>query len=48
MVPPHFCLPQEKGGVQKGISDQCLTMEQTKQIYDKIEIGEMVKLRKIR
>ena len=36
-----------KGGVQKEISNQCLTMEQTQQIYDKIETGEMVKLRKL-
>ena len=49
MVPPHFCLPQEKVSkvVQKELSDQCLTTEQTKQIYDKIETGEMVKLRKL-
>ena len=46
MVPPHFCLQKEKG-VRKEISDQCLTKEQTKQIYDKIETGEMVKLRKL-
>ena len=38
---------KRKGGVQKEISEQCLTKEQTKQIYDKIEIGEMVKLRKL-
>ena len=36
-----------KGGFQREISEQCLTKEQTKQIYDKIEIGEMVKLRKL-
>ena len=36
-----------KGGVQKEMSDQCLTMEQAKQIYDKIETGEMVKLRRL-
>ena len=36
-----------KGGVQKKISNQCLTMEQIKQIYDKIETREMVKLRKL-
>ena len=38
---------KRKGGVQKEISDQSLTKEQTKQIYDKIETGEMVKLRKL-
>ena len=36
-----------KGGVQKKISNQCLTTEQAKQIYDKIETREMVKLRKL-
>ena len=35
-----------KGGFPREISEQCLTKEQTKQIYDKIEMGEMVKLRK--
>ena len=28
-------------------SDQCLTKEQTKQIYDKVESGEKVKIRKL-
>ena len=36
-----------KGGFQREISEQCLTKEQTNQIYDKIEIGEMVKFRKL-
>ena len=36
-----------KGGFQRDISDQCLTKEQTKQLYDKIEIGEMVNIRKL-
>ena len=36
-----------KGGFQREISKQCLTKEQTKQIYDKIELGKMVKLRKL-
>ena len=48
MVPPHFCLLNENGGIQKEMFDQCLTTEQTKQIYDKIETGEMVKLKKNR
>ena len=34
-----------KGGFQRDISDQCLTKEQMKQLYDKIEIGEMVNIR---
>ena len=42
-----FLPSTRKGGVQKEMSDQCLTMEQTKQIYDKIETGEMVELRKL-
>ena len=36
-----------KGGFQREISDQCLTKEQTKQLYDKIEIEEMVNIRKL-
>ena len=36
-----------KGGFQREISKQCLTKEQTKQIYDKTELGEMVKIRKL-
>ena len=36
-----------KGGFQREISDQCLTKEQMKQLYDKIEIGEMVNIRKL-
>ena len=35
------------GGVKKKKFDQYLSTEQTKKIYDKIETGEMVKLRKI-
>ena len=42
-----FLPSTRKGGVQKEMSDQCLMTEQTKQIYDKIETGEMVKLRKL-
>ena len=36
-----------QGGFQRNISDQCLTKEQAKQLYDKIEIGKMVKLGKL-
>ena len=36
-----------KGGFQRNISDQCLTKEQVKQLYDKIEIGEMINIRKL-
>ena len=42
-----FLPSKRKGGFQKEISEQCLTKEQTKQIYDKIETGEMIKLRKL-
>ena len=42
-----FLPSTRKGGVQKEISNQCLTTEQTKQIYNKIETREMVKLRKL-
>ena len=42
-----FLPSTRKGGVQKEMSDHWLTTEQTKQIYDKIETGEMVKLRKL-
>ena len=43
------CLPlKKKGGLQGKIqSELCLTKEQAKQIYDKIETGEEVKIRKI-
>ena len=48
MVPPHFCLQKEKVVFrEKYHSDQYLTKEQTKQIYDKVEIGEKVKIRKV-
>ena len=36
-----------KGGFQREISKQCLTKEQMKQLYDKIELGEMVKIREL-
>ena len=39
---------KKKGGLQGKIqSELCLTKEQAKQIYDKIESGEEVKIRKI-
>ena len=38
----------KKGGLQRKIpSEQCLTKEQMKQIYDKVELGEKVKIRKL-
>ena len=43
-----FLPSKRKGGFQREISsEQCLTKEQTKQIYDKIELGEKVKIRKL-
>ena len=39
---------KRKGGFQREIPfEQCLTKEQTKQIYDKVESGEKVKIRKL-
>ena len=43
-----FLPSKRKGGFQRKIpSEQCLTKEQTKQIYDKVELGEEVKIRKL-
>ena len=43
-----FLPSKRKGGLQKKIpSEQCLTKEQTKQIYDRVELGEEVKIRKL-
>ena len=43
-----FLPSKGKGGFQRRLSsDQCLTKEQTKQIYDKVELGEEVKIRKL-
>ena len=39
---------KRKGGFQRKVpSEQCLTKEQTKQIYDKIETGAEVRIRKL-
>ena len=39
---------KRKGGFQRKIpSEQCLTKEQTKQIYDKVELGEEVKIKNL-
>ena len=45
--PTSYLRIQRNGGIQKEMSNQCLMVEQTEQIYDKIEIGEMVKIRKM-
>ena len=43
-----FLPSKRKGGFQRKIlSEQCLTKEQMKQIYDKVELGEKVKIRKL-
>ena len=43
-----FLPSKRKGGFQRKLpSDQCLTKEQMKQIYDKVELGEEVKIRKL-
>ena len=39
---------KRKGGFQRKIlSEQCLTKEETRQIYEKLELGEEVKIRKL-
>ena len=39
---------KRKGGFQREISfEQCLTKDQTKHIYDKIETGEEIRIRKL-
>ena len=43
-----FLPSKKKGGFQRKIpSEQYLTKEQTKQIYDKVELGKEVKIRKL-
>ena len=43
-----FLPSKRKGAFQRRLpSDQCLTKEQMKQIYDKVELGEEVKIRKL-
>ena len=43
-----FLLLKRKGGFQRKISsEQCLTKEQMKQTYDKVETGEEVRIRKL-
>ena len=48
MVPPHF-LPLNKKGelIPNVFSEICLTEEQTKYVYDKVELGDEVKVRKV-
>ena len=43
-----FLPSRRKGGFQRKItSEQCLTKEQTKQIYDDVETGKEVRIRKL-
>ena len=43
-----FLPSKRKGGSQREIPlEQCLTKEQTKHIYDKIETGEEIRIRKL-
>ena len=43
-----FFPSKRKDGFQRRLSsEQCLTKEQMKQIYDKVELGEKVKIRKL-
>ena len=43
-----FLPSKRKGGFQRKIPfEQCLMNEQTKQIYDKVETGEEVRIRKL-
>ena len=37
-----------QGGFQRNISDQCLTNEQVNGLYDKIEKGERINIRKLK
>ena len=47
-IQTSFLPSKRKGGIQRKISsEQCLTKEQTKQIYDNIETGEEVRIRKL-
>ena len=44
--PTSFLPSQRNGGIPKEMSDQCLMVEQTEQIYGNLEMAEMVKVRK--
>ena len=47
MVPPHFFPLNKKGGLINDVfSEKCLTKEQTKYVYDKVESGDELKVRK--
>ena len=43
-----FLPSKGKGGFQREIPfEQCLTKDQTKHIYDKVETGEEIRIRKL-
>ena len=47
MVPPSFLPLGGQGGFQRNISNQCLKREQANQLYDKIEIGKVINIRRL-
>ena len=48
MVPASFLPSKRKGGFQRKLSfERCLTKKQTKYIYDKVETGQEVRIRKL-
>ena len=48
MVPPHFLPLDKKGGLIKDVSqEKYLTEDQTKYIYDKVELGDEIRVRKV-
>ena len=45
MAPPHFCLQKEKVDFKEEIPfEQCLTKDQMKHIYDKVEQEKRLEL----
>ena len=47
MVPPHLPL-NKKGGLTKNVSsEKYLTEDQTKYVYDKVELGDEIRRRKV-
>ena len=48
MVSPHFCLLNKKGGLIKDVTlGKYVTEDQTKYIYDKFELGDEIRVRKV-
>ena len=40
-------LNKKRGLITKVFSEKCLTEEQTKYVYDKVELGDELKVRKV-